>query len=340
MSREIMNAAAPTASTIQPAASSRRRRSPGVLIAIALLVGFIVNMGASIYLGPYPVSANYFTVTGPADPGSSYAGPIEWRVQADTRAEAIGALGGQPYFSLAGPTVSSFPEPRSWDQSGDALRIGLFAALLAFVMLYLLGLTARFRPIEARLGDTGAAFWRSFGATRRAKAGSLLLVAAGAIASGLLALALALAFGATATSLGWWDWTYWTTTRLADVAGLTLLLAVISGGIPAAMAIVVRRARISRGVGAFLAGYGGLLAVLWIQGLTSTWSSCGSYPSFLDSATPSPVACFVAEVTRQWFSFGVGSLFAAVPAVGALLAYRAYRRRQAVPAQRLMNTVA
>jgi hypothetical protein len=327
-----MSAAAPTASTTLPDVPPRRRRPLGALIAVALLVGFIANTGASTYLGPYAVTVTYFTVTGPADPQSGYSGPVEWTVQASTRAEAISALRGQPYLSLVGPAVSTYPEPRSWDPSGDALRVGLLAALLAFVALYLLGLTARFRPIEARLGGAGAAFGRALGSTKRRKAGSLLLVVAGAIASGLTAVALIWAFTATATSLGWLDWTDWTAMRMADVAGLVLLLAIASWGILAAIAIVVRRAHVSRGVGAFLVGYGGLLAALWVQGLTNIWASCdGSDLSLTGNGATPRVACFVAEFSRQWFPLGVVALFATILVVGSILVYREYQRGHATP---------
>jgi hypothetical protein len=330
-----MSAATPTASTVLPDVSSRRRRPLGALIAVALLVGFFANAGASTYLGPYAVTMTYFKVTGPADPQSGYSGPVEWTVPASTRAEAISALHGQPYFSLAGPSVVTYPEPRSWDLSGDALRIGLLAALLAFVALYLLGLSARFRPIEARLGGAGTAFGRALGSTKRAKAGSLLLTAAGAIGSVLTGVALTWAFIATATSLGWLDWTEWTAMRMADAAGLVLLLAVASWGILAAIAIVVRRARVSRGVGAFLVGYGGLLAAFWVQGLTNIWASCdGSDLSLTGNGGTPRVACFVAEVSRQWFPLGVLALFATVLAAGSILVYRDYRHRRSVPSER------
>jgi hypothetical protein len=329
-----MSAATQATSTVLPDVSPRRRRPLGALLAVALLVGFLANAGASIYLGPYPVSVTYFTVTSPVGPGPGDVGPVAWTVQADTRAEAISALGGKPYYSLVGPTVSTYPEPRSWDPSGDALRIGLLAALLTFVALYLLGLSARFRPIEARLGGAGAAFGRALGATKRAKAGSLLLVVAGVIASGLTAFALIWAFSATATSLGWLDWTYWTAMRLADAAGLVILLAIASWGILAAVAVVVRRARISHGVGAFLVGYGGLLAALWVQGLTNIWASCdGSDFSLTGNGATPRVACFVAEVSRQWFPLGVVALFATIMAIGSILVYRDYRRRWRGPTE-------
>jgi hypothetical protein len=302
------------------------------LIAVAVLVGFLANAAASTYLGPYPVSVTYFRVTGPADPQSGYSGPVEWTVPANTRAEAISALAGQPFFSLAGPSVVTYPEPRSWDPSGDALRIGLLAALLTFVALYLLGLSARFRPIEVRLGGAGAALGRALGATKRAKAGSLLLVVAGAIGSGLTTLALAWAFVTTATSLGWLDWTEWTAMRMADAAGLVILLAIALCGIFAAIALVVRRTRISRGLGALLLGFGGLLGALWVEGLTSIWASCGgSEFSFTGTGATPRVACFVAEVSRQWFPLGVGALFATILAVGSILVYRDHRRRSAGP---------
>jgi hypothetical protein len=114
-----------------------------------------------------------------------------------------------------------------------------------------------------------------------------------------------------------------------------LLLAVASWGILAAIAIVVRRARVSRGVGAFLVGYGGLLAAFWVQGLTNIWASCdGSDLSLTGNGGTPRVACFVAEVSRQWFPLGVLALFATVLAAGSILVYRDYRHRRSVPSER------
>jgi len=332
-----MSAAAPSASTVMPALSTRPPRPARALVAVAVLAGVTSMAGIWTYLGPY--TATYFTVTYPPYVDSNFSVPWNLDVQADTRADAIRSLGPSPYTSIAGPFLMEVD--RSSDRTGAAIQIGILAALFAYVALYLLGFSARFRRVEPWLAYAEAEYGRRYGATTRAKAGSLLLVAAGAIASGLLALALAWAFTATATSLRSWDWTYWTATRLAAVAGLLLLLAVASAGILAAIAIVVRRARISRGVGSFLVGYGGLLAALWVQNLASIWSSCGSAPSLPGNGASTPVACFVAEVSRQWFPVGVVALFATIPAVGALLVYRDYRRRRAAPSEpRVTHAVA
>ena len=330
-----MIAAAPTASTIQPAASSRRRRPLGALVAIALLVGFIANTGASIYLGPYPVSVTYFTVTGPADPQSGYSVPIEWTVPASTRAEAISALNGRPYLSLSGPAVTTYPEPRSWDQSGDSLRIGLLAALLAFVALYLLGLSARFRPIEARLGDVGAAFGRALGATKRGKAGSLLLVGAGALAGLLVALALGWALTTALNDLleTVSDWR-------ASLVGFLVPLDVAAVASVAVVSVLVRRRWISSRVGAFLVGFGGLFVAAWVMYVSNIGASCLSNAQATDTGPVSPPAC-VADIAARIVAdpsvaaiLALISLFFAIPAVGSILVYRDYRRRQAAPSER------
>ena len=329
-----MSAAAPSASTVLPALSSRSPRPARALVALAVLTGVISVAGIWTYLGPY--TATYFTVTYPPDAQSGLPASWNLNLQADTRADAIRSLGPTPYASIAGP----FPMEvdRSSDRTGAALQIGILAALFAYVALYLLGFSARFRRVEPWLAYAEAEYGRRYGATTRVTVRSLLLVAAGAIASGLTAFALIWAFIATATSLGWLEWTDWTAMRLADVAGVLLLLAMALGGILAAIAIVVRRARISRGVGAFLVGYGGLLAALWVQGLTNVWASCdGSDLSLTGNGATPRVACFAAEVSREWFPVGVTALFATILAVGALLVYRDYRRHRAAPTERLLT---
>jgi hypothetical protein len=112
-----------------------------------------------------------------------------------------------------------------------------------------------------------------------------------------------------------------------------VLLALISAGIVVAIAIVVRRARISRGVGPFLIGYGGLLAAWWVQNFVSVWASCASDPSSAGQGESTPVACFVAEISRQWFLIGVWAVFGSISGVGAFLVYRGYGHRRAAPSE-------
>jgi hypothetical protein len=174
---------------------------------------------------------------------------------------------------------------------------------------------------------------RRSGAALRVIAARLLPAAAGAIASFLVCCAFYRAFDATLTSLGWVYWAPWTATWWAGVFVPLALLALISVGILAGIAITLRRARFSHGVGPFLIGYGGLLAAWWAQNLVSIWTSCGSDPSFMGTATSTPGACFVAVVSAQWFVLGVWALFGVISALGALLVYRGYLRRRAAPSE-------
>jgi hypothetical protein len=164
-------------------------------------------------------------------------------------------------------------------------------------------------------------------------AARLLPAAAGAIASLLVCCAFYRAFDATLTSLGWAYWAPWTATWWAGILVPLALLALISVGILAGIAITLRRARFSHGVGPFLIGYGGLLAAWWAQNLVSIWTSCGSDPSFMGTATSTPGACFVAVVSAQWCVLGVWALFGVISALGALLVYRGYLRRRAAPSE-------
>jgi hypothetical protein len=170
-------------------------------------------------------------------------------------------------------------------------------------------------------------------ATWRAIAARLLPAAGGAIASFLVCCAFYRAFDATVTSLGWVHWSPWTATWWAGILVPLALLALISVGILAGIAITLRRARFSHGVGPFLIGYGGLLAAWWVQNLVSIWTSCGSDPSFMGTATATPGSCFVAVVSGQWFVLGVWALFGAISALGALLVYRGYLRSRAAPSE-------
>jgi len=262
---------------------------------------------------------------------------MEWTVEASTRAEAISALHGQPYFSLAGPSVATYPEPRSWDQSGDALRVGLLAALLAFVALYLLGLTARFRPIEARLGSAGAAFGRALGSTKRAKAGSLLLVGAGALTGFLVALALGWAFTTALNHLLLDDLTLTVGDWRASLVGILVPLDVAAVASVAAVSVIVRRRWISSRVGAFLVGFGGLFAAALVMYVSSIGASCLSDSQAMDTGPVSPPACVANIAARIMADPSVAAilalmmLFCAIPAVGSILVYRDYRRGQETP---------
>ena len=162
-------------------------------------------------------------------------------------------------------------------------------------------------------------------AARWAIATRLLPLAAGAIASFLVCCAFYRAFDAILTSLGWVYWAPWTATWWAGILVPLALFAVISAGIVAAIAIVIRRARFSLGVGSFLVGYGGLLTAWWVQNLVSTWAACGSDPSFMGTATSTPAACFVSVISVQWFPLCFWALFASISAVGAFLVYREHR---------------
>ena len=135
---------------------------------------------------------------------------------------------------------------------------------------------------------------RRSGAALRVIAARLPPAAAGVIASFLVCCAFYRAFDATLTSLGWAYWAPWTATWWAGILVPLALLALISVGILSAITITLRRARFSHGVGPFLIGYGGLLAAWWVQNLVSIWTSCGSDPSFMGTATATPGSCFVA----------------------------------------------
>ena len=175
------------------------------------------------------------------------------------------------------------------------------------------------------MSDTVSNYLKRHEAARWAIAARLLPVAAGAIASFLVCCAFYRAFDAILTSLGWGDWTPYTAIWWAAIVVPLTLLAVISAGIVAAIAIVIRRARFSLGVGSFLVGYGGLLTAWWVQNLVSTWAACGSDPSFMGTATSTPAACFVSVISVQWFPLCVWALFASISAVGAFLVYREHR---------------
>jgi hypothetical protein len=234
-------------------------------------------------------------------------------------------IGPQPYASIVGPFPTEFE--RSTDRTGAAIQIGILTTLFAYVVLYLLGFSMRFRRIEPWLAYAESAYWRRYGTATAAIARSLLLVAAGAAASLLAAVAIYWTFTATATSLGWLDWTYWTETRWAALAGLVFLLALIAVGVVGVIAVAVRRVRFRRGVGSFLVGYGGVLAWLWVQNLVSIWGSCGSAQQLLSSDTHTRVACFADTVGSAALSITISAPFCAIAAIGALLVYRGYRRR-------------
>jgi hypothetical protein len=174
---------------------------------------------------------------------------------------------------------------------------------------------------------------RRSGAALRVIAARFLPAAAGAIASFLVCCAFYRAFDATLTSLGWAYWAPWTATWWAGILVPLALLALISVGITSAIAITLRRARFSRGVGPFLIGYGGLLAAWWVQNLVSIWTSCGSDPSFMGTATSTPGACFIAVISAEWFVLGVWAIFGVISDLGALLVYRGHQRRRAATSE-------
>ena len=115
------------------------------------------------------------------------------------------------------------------------------------------------------------------------------------------------AFDAVLTSLGWAAWDQSTAIWWAAVLIPLALLAVVSAGIFAAIAILIRGFRPSRWVGPFLLGYGALLAAGWLRTVIGILVT-GDY-------NPGP------------FALGVWAAFAALTAGGALLVYRGYRHR-------------
>jgi hypothetical protein len=302
------------------AQASRPRRPYLALGALALLVGVIATAGAWIYLGPRAVPSTYFTVTFPPGAQGYFAG--QWNLVGNTREDVLGALQGERYTRIAGPFTTYVASDQE-DQNGNSLRIGGFAALVAYLLFGLLGFSARFRRLETAIGDLGAAFGRRLGATKLAKAGSLLLVSAGVIASYVVSLALWWAFNAQA----------WSELQ----AGLLLaLLAVVSMGIVVGIGVFVGRARISRGVGPFLVGYGGLVAVAWVVGVVfGGGAACVTNPVVSAGGEVLPLVCIADQVAVIISDGGailersLWTLFCAIPAIGALLVYRDYQRRGA-----------
>jgi len=295
---------------------------------LAVLSGVIAMAGIWVYLGPYPGTA--FTVTAPPDAGSGSTRPMTWTIElpiGSSEEDLHQAIGPQPYTSIVGPFPTEFE--RSTDRMGAAIQMGILSTLFAYVVLYLLGFSMRFRRIEPWLAYAENAYWRRYGAATAAIARSLLLVAAGAAASLLVAFAIYWGFTATATSLGWLDWTYWTETRWAALAGLVFLLALIAVGVVGVIAVAVRRLGLRRGVGSFLVGYGGVLAGLWVQNIVSMWGSCGPGQQLLSSDTHTRVACFADTVGSAALSITISAPFCAIAAIGALLVYRGYRHRRA-----------
>ena len=339
-----MSVTAAVASTILATPSSRPSRPYWALGALALLVGVFVMAGTWIYLGPRAVPATYFTVTsvaGAQDAVQPCWGSLSCDFMADTRQDVVQQLGDTPYASITGP-FSTFVRSDPGSQTADAIRIGAFGALIAYLLLGLLGFSTRFRRLEAPLGEAASAFANRFGATKRARAWSLHLVVGGAIASGLVALIGVSAIQAALTSIWYFD-----SPPLWASTGAVVLLAVISIAVPAAFAIVLHRVRISEGVGSFLLGYGGLLAVVWVLALVALGASCVTNPVISDTGQVLPVAC-VANAAGILFSdwsvmlaVGLLTLFCAIPAVGAFLVYRDYRRRRAAPSEpRITHAVA
>jgi ABC-type multidrug transport system permease subunit len=231
-------------------------------------------------------------------------------------------------------------------QNANAILIGGVAAVIAYLLFGLLGFSARIRRLEAPLARAGATFGKRLGATRRAKARSLLLVAVGAIAGGLITVAVVLAVEVALTSIGLGDWTIYDAPSWALV-GWLVLPAVLSMGIVAFFAFILRRVRISAGVGPFLVGYGGLFAVGWVLAIVSFGASCVTNPAFSNTGDVMPAACVVNTFVNGFsegsgaFALAVLTLFCAIPAVGALLVYRDHRRRRAASSEpRLTHAVA
>ena len=333
-----MSAAAPVASAIPAIMSSRPSRPYWALGALALMVGVLVMAGSWIYLGPRAVPATYFTVTsaaGAQDAAQPCWGSLSCDFMAATRRDVVQQLGDTPYASITGP-YSTFVRSDPGSQTADAILAGAAAALIAYLLLGLLGFSARFRRLEAPLGDAAAAFASRFGASKRARAWSLHLVVAGAIASGVVAWILVSVLTAALTSMGWG----FDTPPLWASTGALILFAVISIGVLAAFAIVLRRIQISEGVGSFLLGYGGLLAVVWVLALVALGASCVAYPVISDTGQVLPAACFgnaAGILFSDWsvvLAVGLLTMFCALPAIGALLVYRDYRRRFVAPTER------
>jgi hypothetical protein len=330
-----MSATATVASTILATPSTRPSRPYWALGALALMVGVFVMAGSWISLGPRAVPATYFTVTsvaGAQDAVQPCWGSLSCDFMASTRQDVVQQLGDTPYASITGP-FSTFVRSDPGSQTADAILVGGLAALIAYLLLGLLGFSARFRRLEAPLGEAAAAFANRFGATKRARAWSLHLVVAGAIASGLVAWILVSALTAALTSMGWG----FDTPPLWASTGAVVLFGVISIGVLAAFALVLRRVRISEGVGSFLLGYGSLLAGGWVLALVALGASCVSYPVISETGEVLPAACLGNAAVSLFSDGGVVlavsllTLFCALPAVGALLVYRDYQRRRAAP---------
>ena len=327
-----MIASLPSASPVLAAPSSRPLRPYWALGALALMTGVIVMAGLWIYLGPRAVPATYFSVTsvaGAQDAVQPCWGSLSCDFMADTRQDVVQQLGDTPYASITGP-FSTFVRSDPGSQTADAMRIGALGALIAYLLLGLLGFSARFRRLETRFGKAAAAFANRFGATKRARAWSLHLVVGGAIASGLVALIGVSAIQAALTTIWGFD-----SPPVWAGTGAVVLLVVISIGVLVAFASVLHRVRISDGVGSFLVGYGGLLTAAWLLGLGAIGASCVTNPVISSTGEVQPAAC-LGNAAVALFSDGISmlavgllTLFCAIPAVGALLVYRDYQRRRA-----------
>jgi hypothetical protein len=335
-----MTAAAPTASTILSATTPRPSRPYWALGALALIVGLIVMAGSWVYLGPRAVPETYFTVTAP--PGAQTMTSPFWGYPssdwfATTRQDVVQQLGDTPYGSITGPFTTFGLSEGPGDQFGDAIRAGALAALIAYLLLGLLGFSARFRRFEEPIGRAGAAFANRFGGTKRARAWSLHLVVAGAIVSGLVAWVLVSALDAVVANTWSFD-----TPPLWAIIGASVLFAVVSIGVVAAFALVLRRIRVSEGVGSFLLGYGGLLAAAVVLLLLLLGAASVADPEISSTGQVLPAARLV-DIAAQFLAdpssvvgVGVLTLICAIPTVGSILVYRDYRRRLAGPTEGLV----
>lgn len=332
-----MSAAAPTESTILAITSSRPSRPYWALGAVAVIVGLIVMAGTWVYLGPRAVPETYFTVTAP--PGAPTMGSPYWgNPNSDwlgtTRQDVTQQLGDTPYGSITGPFTTYGLSEGPGDQFSDAVRAGTLAALIAYLLLGLLGFSARFRRFEEPIGRAGSDFANRFGATKRARAWSLHFVVAGAIVSGLVAWVLYSAIDAILVN----TWPFETPPLWAGL-GACLLFGVVSIGVVAAFALVLRRVRASEGVGSFLLGYGGLLVAAVVLILLLIAAACVADPEISSTGQVLPAARFADAVAPLLadpnFVLGVGvyALLCAIPAVGSILVYRDYRRRWTGPTE-------
>lgn len=340
-----MSTTAPAASTTLATTSSRPSRPYWVLGAVALIVGLIVMAGSWVYLGPRAVPETYFTVTAP--PGAqTMASPLWGYPNSDwfatTRQDVVQQLGDTPYGSITGPFTTFGLSEGPGDQFGDAIRAGALAMLIAYLLLGLLGFSARFRRFEEPIGRAGAAFASRFGATKRARAWSLHLVAAGAIVSALVAWVLVSALDAVAAN----TWGFDTPPLWASI-GASVLFAVVSIGVVAAFALVLRRTRVSEGVGSFLLGYGGLLAAAVVLILLLIGAASVADPEISSTGQVLPAARLVDTAAQlladpsSVLGVGVLTLLCAIPTVGSILVYRDYRKRWTGLSERfLTNAVA